>query len=193
MEIWRRVTRWLDKADIGTFSNARVNTTVMKSHWFSTGFDHFSCSPTLGCHSRKWPREGSRYQEMERKAYYGLAERVLAFLPWDTVTGTLFIVPPQHNCTMSSPFSFTTLCHILGISPFRRPTTWFSFGAENSSSCLMQSSREWKFLSIKKNSETRTKWPWERAQYLSTMEEPGLHSQAGNVFPGHQREMCSLT
>ena len=90
-------------------------------------------------------------------------------------------------------FHSTNLWHILVISPFRRPTTWFSFGTENYSRCLMQSSREWKFLSIKKNSETRTKWPWERAQSLSTMEESGLHSQAGSVFPGHQREMCSLT
>ena len=38
-------------------------------------------------------------------------------------------------------------------SPFHRPTTLFSFRPDNSSKCLLQSSREGKFLSKKRNSQ----------------------------------------
>ena len=54
--------------------NALVINIAVKSHWYSTGINQFSWGPALRCHSRKWPREGSRDAHFEH-GYFDLCQR----------------------------------------------------------------------------------------------------------------------
>ena len=121
------------------------------------------------------------------------AERFPGVLAWDTITGIYFISPRRRDWKTTSLFSPLPSATFQAISPFHPPTTLFSFGEQNSSQCLRQSSREWTFLSTNKSRETRLDRRAKAQGLESTADELPLHSQAGTVFPWSERQMCALT
>ena len=73
-------------------------------------------------------------------------------------------------------------------SPFRLPKILLSVGTENSSRCLLQSSREWKPFSIKRNSERPNKTAMQSCEacwVLRTSHD--WAARVGTRWPGHQR------
>ena len=120
------------------------------------GINHFSRWFVLRCHSLERPRDGSKDQHLTQHTK-GLVKNFVCFSPSDAMTDTIFIFHQttglNNHCTPLSHFVPLTSATFQAISPFHRPITLFSFRPENSSKCLLQSSREWKFLSNKRNSQ----------------------------------------
>ena len=115
----------------------------------------------LTCTEVSFLRKATRWQQRPAFGTHSV------LMPWPKI---LFAF--HHQMPWQTQFSFSTKqqdwtttglhCHrfvplpsatFQAISPFHRPITLSSFRPGNSSKCLLQSCREWKFLSNKRNSQ----------------------------------------
>ena len=114
----------------------------------------------LNCTEVSFIKVATRWQQ--RPAFgtqhtNGLTKNFVCFLPSDAMTETFFIFPQTTG--LNNYWTKLSLCVPLPSAPFEatsvfhRPTTFSSFRPGNSSRCLLQSSREGKFLSNKRNSQ----------------------------------------
>ena len=96
------------------------------------------------------------------------------------MTGTLFIFLPNYNCTTSSPFLATALCHLSDNFPFHRPTALLPLAAQlfQAPSAVFHGteiSLHWEIRDTELNGHAKVQF------LVSTADESWLRGQAGTV------------